>query len=167
MQFAQQLTANFATIAEILQSVAVLLGVIMTLSALFQLKKYGEQRTMMSSQHSIAGPLMMLVCGAMLLILPNFIGAILLSMFGSDTPGSYTGDTSGVGALINPILVLIRVVGIGAFIRGIVLLSRVGSQQTQQGTAGKALIHIVAGALCIHIMGTISLLENMLGLSNN
>lgn len=160
------LTQNFTTLAEIVHSVAVLLGVCMTFSGFFQLKKYGEQRTMMSSQMSMAGPLMMITAGAMLLILPDFIGAMVLSLFGTTTPGAYSGGVFYYSTLIPPILIFVRVVGVGAFVRGIVLLSRVGGQQTQPGQLGKAMIHIFGGVLCIHIMGTVTLLESLMGLSN-
>ena len=64
------------------------------------------------------------------------------------------------------ILVFVRVVGIGSFIRGIVLLSRSGDhQRSQPGMLGKALIHILAGVLLIHIVGTMDLLEDILGLA--
>ena len=165
MAFARHVMENFSTIGVILNSVAVFLGVTMTFSAIFQLKKYGEQRTMMSSQHSLAGPMMMLVCGAMLLILPEFIDSMLLAFWNNDVPGSYQGDTTGWGSLVPAIEVFMGVVGVGAFIRGIVLMSRVGGQQSQQGTLGKAVVHMFSGLLCIHITGTISLLKNILGLN--
>ena len=166
MDEAAILTQNFGTLAEILQSVAVILGVCMTLAGLFQLKKHGEQRTMMSTQHSLTGPLMMLLAGSMLLILPSFIGAIVLSFFGTTEPGAYSGNVSSYSSLLPPILMFVRVMGVGAFIRGIVLLSRVGGQHNQPGQLGKALMHILAGVLCVHIMGTVTLLEDLLGLTN-
>ncbi len=163
---AQVLSQNFTIIADIMETVAVLIGVCLMIGGIFQLKRYGESRTMMSGQHSIAGPLVMLVSGAMLLILPSFIGAAVLALWGTSSPLTYGGDSSGYSSLVPPILLFVRVIGVGAFIRGIVLLSRTGSQQSQAGSLGKALMHILAGVLCVHILGTIDLLEQILGLTN-
>lgn len=163
MSEASILTQNFGIIGTILQDMAIFLGVGMTLAALFQFKKYGEQRTMMSSQHSIAGPLAMLIAGASLLVLPTFIDTALYAFWKNSNPLTYSGDTSGWGSLVPPILMLVRLVGVGSFIRGIVMISRCGAQQSQPGQLGKAMMHIFAGILCVHILGTLHLLKNILG----
>ena len=166
MPEAALLTQNFTTIASILQIVAVLMGVGLVLGGIFQFKKYGEMRTQMSAQMSAAGPLMMLVAGAMLLTLPTFIGTALLAVWGDANPLSYSAGSTGIDALMPAILVFVRVIGVGSFIRGIVLLSRSGDhQRNQPGMTGKALIHILAGVLLIHIVGTMELLKDILGLA--
>ena len=154
---------HFQQVADILETVSVIMGVALTLGGLFQMKKYGESRTMMSQQHSIAGPLLMLISGAILMILPNFIGAMLLAFWGTSSPLSYPTGLDNYSSLMDPILMFVRIVGVGAFIRGVFLLSRTGGQQAQQGTLAKALIHILAGVLCIHVLGTMDLLKEILG----
>lgn len=160
------LTQNFQILADIMETVSVLMGVGLTLGGLFQMKKYGESRTMMSQQHSIAGPLVMLICGAMLMVLPTFIGTALLAFWGPRNPLSYPTGLSAYSSLMEPIIMFVRIVGVGSFIRGIFLLSRSGAQQAQHGTLGKALIHILAGILCVHIIGTMDLLEQLMGMTN-
>ncbi len=159
------LTNNFIIMSYILHTVAVVIGVSLTLGGVFQLKKHAEQRSMMSTQHSAAGPILMIICGGTLLILPAFIDATLLAFWGHKSPLTYDGGPTGYSAMVPPILVFVRVIGVGAFIRGIVLLSKCGSQQSQPGTLGKALVHIIAGILCVHILGTIDLLQNIMGLT--
>ncbi len=121
------LTYNFDIIAEIMTSISLLMGVGFTLGGLFQLKKHAEQRSMMAS-HSIAGPVMMFVCGAILCILPKFVGVALLAFWGTSNPLVYQGSPAGYSALIPPILIFVRIIGIGSFIRGVVLLSKAGGQ---------------------------------------
>ena len=150
----EYMVRHIEMIGSILQTVAVLIGVVLVAGAIFQFKKYGESRTMMSGQHSLAGPLMMMVAGSALLSLPLVIKMTLLAFMGSASPLSYE---TYAGYSIEPAIVFIRVVGIGSFIRGIVLLSRTGHQQGQPGNVTKALIHILAGALCIHVIGTYDL----------
>lgn len=161
------LIRHFETLGEILQSIATLLGVVMTIGGLFQLKKYGETRTMMSSQQSASGPLMLLLSGGILLTLPSFIGTALLTFWGNSiSPMHYPDSTGGYASLLPAILMFVRLIGVGSFIRGVVLLSRSAGHQSQPGTLAKAIIHIMGGILCLHIGATLSLLSNILGMSS-
>ena len=54
------------------------------------------------------------------------------------------------------------VVGIVAFIRGMIMLNKVGGQGAQPGTMGKALTHIVGGLLAINMWGFWEVIENTL-----
>lgn len=161
---AQILTYNFNIIAEILTSISLLIGVGMTLSGIFQLKKHAEQRGA-GSGGSVAGPLVMLVCGGALCILPALIGSALLAFWGTNSPMVYQGGPSGYDQLMPPVIMFVRIVGVGSFIRGIVLLSKSGGHQSQPGTFGKAIVHIFAGVLLVHILGTIDLLKQIMGWS--
>ena len=127
------LTQHFIIIAQILEMVAVVMGAAMMVGAFFQLKRYGEMRSMMSHQMSIAGPLAMLLAGSLLLSLPTFMKFSLLAFMGSANPMSLSPVT---GYDITPLLVFVRVVGIGSFMRGLVLLSRAGHQQGDGGHRG-------------------------------
>src|SRR3990167_8993780 len=158
------LTNNFIIMSYILQKAAVLIGIVLTFAVVMQFKKYGEQRSMMTSQMSAAGPTIMLVCGAALMVLPSVLGAALIAFWGNDSPLSYEGGPTGYSSLVPAIVILVRIVGVGSFIRGIVMLSKTGGQQSQPGTVGKAFMHILAGVMCIHILGTIGVVENILGL---
>jgi len=158
-------TQNFQYIAVILQTISIAMGLSMLFAGIFQLKKYGEMRTMMSAQMSIAGPLLLLLGGTVLLILPTFIGTMLLSFWGSTSILQYSGDASGIDAFLPPIILFVRIIGIGSLIRGVHLLSRSGGHHAQPGTVGKGLIHMLAGILCINILETVNLLAELLGFS--
>ena len=161
------LTHNFQLLAEIVQTFAILMGLAMFIGGILQFKRYGESRTMMSSQMSVAGPLLLLLGGSVLLILPTFISTMLLAFWGNNNPTSYTNNSStGIGAFLPAIILLVRVIGACSFIRGIHLMSRAGGHQAQHGTLGKALIHILAGILCVHIVGTTDLIASLMGFSN-
>jgi intracellular multiplication protein IcmC len=160
------LTANLGIIAQIVQTIAILMGLSLFVGGMFQLKRYGEMRTMMSSQMSIAGPVMTLLAGVSLLCTPLFMGTLLVSFWGPEgiADGAYEGDTaSSWSQYIPPILIFVRLIGVYAFMKGFVMAARTGSGHAQPGTIGKVLIHIFAGILCVHIMGTIKLIESILG----
>lgn len=166
----QILINNLGIISNIMQTIAILLGLGLFIGGMFQLKRYGEMRTMMSSQMSVAGPFMMVLSGVALLCSPLFIGTLLVSFWGSSgiTDLPYDGDTSnGWAQYIPAVLMVVRLVGIYAFMRGFVMAARTGSGHAQPGTIGKVLSMICAGILCVHIMGTIQLLESIFGFNLN
>lgn len=159
---------NLGIIANIMQTIAIMMGLALFIGGVFQLKRYGEMRTMMSSQMSMAGPLMMLISGIAMLCAPLMMGTVLVSFWGpggaSDLP--YDGDTgSGWAQYIEPVLMLIRLVGVYAFMRAFVMAAKTGSGHAQPGTTGKVLTQLFAGILCVHIMGTIQLMESIFGFS--
>lgn len=161
------LRENLGIVAQIFQTIAIMMGLGLFIGGMFQLKRYGEMRTMMSTQMSISGPLMTLLSGIALLFLNTFIGTFLVSFWGAgaDNPMSLNTSTSGWAQYIEPVIMLVRLVGVYAFMRGIVMAAKTGSHQGQQGTVGKVLVHLFAGILCVHIVGTINLIESFFGLS--
>ncbi|MDP1573958.1 MAG: hypothetical protein Q8L78_03365 [Coxiellaceae bacterium] len=161
----QTLANNFSIIAIMMQSVSVFMGVCFTLGGLFQLKKVGENR-MGGGQSGATGPLLMLLCGALLFILPSFMGAFGLALFGSVNDLGYDGTGTDSGELMAAVLMFVRLIGVGSFMRGIVLISRSGGHQAQPGTLSKAVVHMISGLLCLHIEGTIYIFEELLGLVN-
>ena len=72
-----QLFSNFKEILFIVNYVAIGSGFCLLLSAMFKLKRYGESRTMMSSQMSLSGPLFTLIAGVALLMLPTTLEVLL------------------------------------------------------------------------------------------
>ena len=146
----------------IIQSIGIALGLFLFLSGVFALKRYGEMRTMMSQQMTIAKPLFKMFAGIGLLCLPTMIATVMQAMWGTYDPLSYTGYGNDYDILIPPVIVFVRLIGVGAFIRGWVLLSRCGGGEGgQPGITGKAILHIVGGILCIHIIGTYNLLISL------
>lgn len=158
------LTSNLLIIAQIMKVISIGMGISFIFGAMMKFKKYGEMRTMMSSQMTIYAPLAMLLAGTLLVMLPTFISTALYAFWGTDNPLAYPGQGEWWGDLMEPVIVFVRIVGIGSFMRGIVLLARSGGEHSQPGTLGKALIHIFAGILCVHIIGTKDLLAAILNL---
>ena len=161
------LIANLNIIADIMQTLAILIGLTLFVGGMFQLKRYGEMRTMMSSQMSIAGPLMTLISGVAMLCAPLMIGTALVSFWGvggaNDLP-YYGDDPVGWTQYIQPVLMLVRIVGVYALMRGFVMAAKTGSGHAPPGTIGKCLVHIFAGILCVHIVGTIQLIGSIIGI---
>ncbi|APF02303.1 TPA: type IVB secretion system protein IcmC/DotE [Legionella pneumophila] len=152
---------------------AYLIGCAFIFKAIYSLKVYGEARTMMSSNTSIKEPVIYLLVGALLIYFPSLVSSVLQTTFGYSSPLSYSGGVSsgsdtitalfGSGSLVGrPLVMIIRVIGLIAFVRGWVLIARSASQGQPPGGTGKGLIHVFGGILAINIVGTIDMINNTL-----
>ncbi|AOW52839.1 type IVB secretion system protein IcmC/DotE [Legionella pneumophila] len=152
---------------------AYLIGCAFIFKAIYSLKVYGEARTMMSSNTSIKEPVMYLMVGALLIYFPSLVSSVLQTTFGYSNPLAYSGGVSsgsdtisalfGSGSLVGrPLVMIIRVIGLIAFVRGWVLIARSASQGQPPGGTGKGLIHVFGGILAINIVGTIDMINNTL-----
>ena len=164
---AQILVNNFNIISIILADAALFIGWLLFFTSIYKFKRYGEMRTMMSMHMNILGPLSVLIASIFLLMFPQFLGTLIITLWGKANlnPLPYTSSTTSYGQYIKPILMFVRIIGIVSIIRGILLLSRTGEQQSQPGQAGKAGLHILGGLLSVHIMYTIDLLKSIFGLN--
>ncbi len=160
------LMQNLGIVADIMQTLAILIGLALFIGGVFQLKRYGETRSMMSSQASMMGPLMAMLSGVAMLCSPLFMGTVLVSFWGtggiSDLPYDTSAET-GWSQYIEPVLMMVRLVGVYAFMRGFVMSSKTGSGHAPPGTTGKIFAYLFGGILCIHIMGTMQLFGSILG----
>lgn len=161
----QILINSFGELAVILQTVSVLMGLGLFMTGLFELKRYGEMRTMMSHQMTIAKPALMILCGVIFLILPTFLATGLVALWGTSSPLAYHGNADGYAEYIPPLLMFVRLIGAGSIMRGIVLFARAGGQGGQPGTMGKAMVHVIGGLCALHILGTEQILSSILGLN--
>ncbi|CZH30767.1 TPA: type IV secretion protein IcmC [Legionella pneumophila] len=152
---------------------AYLIGCAFIFKAIYSLKVYGEARTMMSSNTSIKEPVMYLMVGALLIYFPSLVSSVLQTTFGYSNPLAYSGSVSsgsdtisalfGSGSLVGrPLVMIIRVIGLIAFVRGWVLIARSASQGQPPGGTGKGLIHVFGGILAINIVGTVDMINNTL-----
>ena len=156
---------SLSTFAVILEIIAIAVGLGLVVGGFFRLKLYGQMRgNFMSYQMTLSGPLMMFLAGVLLLVLPTTLRSGLLAFWGSSSPMAYTGNTTNSWAAYVPVVIrFVQVVGIAAFIRGIMLISKAGGgQQSQPGARSKALLHMLGGVLCINVVATHALLASFL-----
>jgi len=164
-QTAQNMLRNLGTIGGVIEAISLIIGVGLILGAFFRFKLYGQMRgNFMSYQMTLSGPLVVFISGVLLLLLPTVLKSSLLAFWGSSNPLAYTGEHSGPWSSFTPvIIVFIRVVGVVAFIRGVMLLPRAaGGTQAQPGTLSKALLHMLGGIMCINVVATHQLLASLL-----
>lgn len=162
-QFAQTVMQNLHSMAGILQLMAIAGGLGLFIMSLFEFHRYGQMRTFMSHQMTMARPLAVMLSGIMLLIMPSIISTVMLAFWGTANPMAYTTTSNeGWAPLMPMVIMFVRVIGVGAFMRGIFMFSRMGHQGGQQGGMAKALLHLFGGVLCINVVATEQLLHAIL-----
>jgi intracellular multiplication protein IcmC len=162
----QVIVQNLGQISNIIGTISILMGLGLSLFGFFTLKRYGEARTFMSHQMTLWQPLMQIVAGSMLLILPTFIRSALYAFWSTSSPLVYHATPDGWDSYIPAVLVFVRLIGAGAIIRAIVMFARTGVSGSQPGTIGKAITFLFAGILLMHILGVYNLLEQILDIAS-
>lgn len=138
---------NIQFLANILHYFSVIAGIVMISAAVFKIKRYGEARTQMSIQHTLGPPLIMLAVGATLCS----IGTVIKVFSGIFWGAGIDSNTSLIGySMLQPIVMFIRLLGVGAFVRGCFSLAKYHADQ--QGAIGRGLTYIISGCLLMHIV---------------
>jgi len=162
------LGANLHTVIKLLIATSYVIGVWFISTAINELRIYGQARTMMPLQTTFTGPLSKLLAGTLLLFMPGIIDVSIYTLwgYGVETASTLRFDTTGSeqwDGMMNGIRILIQTFGYVSMIRGFILLSRLGKQQSQPGMFGKGIMHVVGGILAVNIVETIRLIHNTLG----
>lgn len=144
---------------------SVLIGFFMAFKALYELKEYGELRTMMSSNTDLRRPLTTFLVALILIYWPTVFHAMMLATFDYKSPIGYDEVSGDYSAVMTAAGRLIQLIGFISFIRGWVLLTHIGKQGSQPGALGKALSHIFGGLFAANIFGTFKILKGSLGFS--
>lgn len=156
------LSEGIGTLATIVQDFGVMAGVAMFITSLFKFKRYGEMRTFMSQQQTIMKPLSMMIAGVSLMCLPMVTKTVLLAVWGYPSPLAYPQMISADAmAMMRPVFQLARLVGVIGIFRGLMLISRAGTENSQPGTVSKSLLHILGGVMCINIYGVYQVLTDL------
>jgi intracellular multiplication protein IcmC len=146
-------------------AVAYVMGMSFIFSGIYKLKEYGEQRSMMSSQHDLKPAVILFVVGTSLLYLPSAVRTGLTSFWKNPNPYGYELVTTDQWSILyQDIFLVVQFIGTIAFIRGLVILSKV-AHQGHQGEFGKGMTYIIAGILCINLYEFLNVINNTLGIS--
>jgi hypothetical protein len=165
----QRISDQLPALNTLLMAGAYIVGIFFIIKALFMMRRLGEARTMVSHEHSLKEPLILLVIGTMLMSLPSAFNMATLTFFseGLDYPYSYVVE--GASQWCNVLKIAYNViyfVGLIAFIRGLVILSHLGAQHGQQGGMAKGLTHIIGGIFCMNMQQFLIIIFITLGQSN-
>lgn len=162
---------NFASsipnLMQLITAVAYVMGLYFVFKGVIGLREFGESRTMMSSSHSLKGPLIFIAVGTALLYLPSSVSTGLNTFWSAPNPYGYVQETTDQwSSLYQDCFLIIQLIGTIAFIRGLVILTQLGGQGGQPGTFGRGITHIIAGTLCINLYDFLNAVYTTLGLAS-
>lgn len=165
LQMLINISQSYPNITKLVYGVSYLLGLAFMIKAVYMLKVYGEQRSMMSTQTSLKGPITLIVVASVLLWLPSSLHTLIMTAFGHENVLGYTvGASNPLGqAGTYALIYLVQLIGLISFIRGWVYLAQGASGGQGQHTTGKALTHIIGGLLAINVVELTNILWNSFG----
>ncbi len=168
MQILIKISTQIGPIMKMVTGFAYVMGIALMFKGIYALKVYGQSVSMMSSQTTLKTPLTYMFVGAMLIFLPSAMGIVMTTTFGSNSILSYSASggsdyyTTGLKAIFR----IIQLVGVVSFIRGWIILSQAAGQGGHQGASfGKAMTHIIGGALAVNIVLFLKVMGNSTGIN--
>jgi len=159
----QNLADNCEPLIKLAVASAYLIGFACIVSAMYKLRAYGEVRTMMPSNAQMAGPALKFMVGILLLFLPTVINLSVYSLW-HDHILEYPGGSGWSASIEAAIFTVIKLFGVIAVVRGLILMARSSNQGAQPGTFTKGLVHLVGGIMAINIWGTLTTVSATLGI---
>ena len=165
------LTATAASFEGLVVAVSYITGIAMIFRALAMYRAFGQTITQTSARGEIAGPMVFLVVGAALIYLPSTIQSSLQTLF-ADSSSSPIRDMIGYttvstfarwNQLSAVIVQYLRLLGLIAFVRGWIMLSKMGHQGSQPGQLSKGITHLVGGIMLFNLVDTINIIAYTFG----
>lgn len=166
------LSYAFTSLRTLLVAFSYVVGAGMVAKGLMMYRQLANQTMSSAQRGELAGPMVWIVIGCILVYFPATLQSTLTTVFGSGEMSAASeligyGTVSGVERwreISEVIVMYVRLVGYIAFIRGWIILSKMGHSGTQPGSIGKGVIHIIGGILLVNVIDTVNLLSRTFGL---
>lgn len=159
------LADQMPNLMRLVTAISYVLGMFMVFKGLMEFKKFGEQRTMMSSNHELKRPLIFLTVGTALLYFPTTVSVGVSTFWQYPSPLAYDTENQGEYVQIwHSALLVIQLIGAIAFIRGLLILTQLAGHGGAQNAFGKGMAHIIGGIFCINMYGFLQVVWNTMGM---
>ena len=167
--------------------ISFVIGFIFIFRGIGLFKKFGMQHNMMNPGE-VAGPLMFVFVGTVLMYLPYTADVSIKTIFGENSTLLFYGTTGltqqqryerlGSGeellsfttvsfqdqwvTLANTVVLYIQFIGIIAFIKGWVIMAKSGNPGVQPGSISKGITHIVGGIIAVNFVTAVDVIRETL-----
>lgn len=165
------LSTSLSGVSQFLTALSYVIGIYLTVSAVFKFKKFGHRTAFMHVEAGMFGPIMQFFIGVGLLYTPTFIGVLNATVFGDSSIDdvmaySASGSSPDWATAIEPMYQTIQVIGLIAFLRGWLILTKSVQKDggNQPGQTTKGIIHIIGGVMAMNITRTIDIITASFGL---
>ncbi|MGE3320060.1 MAG: hypothetical protein AB7I18_12270 [Candidatus Berkiella sp.] len=165
------LAASFTSLKRLVIALSYVIGLTLIVRGVMMYRVFGTQTMSSAQKGELAGPLVFIMVGSFLLYFPSTLSTSLTTVFGDDNIAGATDlvaykQISSIekwAAISDVVVKYMYLVGLIAFVRGWVILSKMGHSGAQPGSLGKGIIHVVGGVLLINIVDTFNMLAVTLG----
>lgn len=165
------LAASVTSLKRLVIALSYVIGLTLIVRGVMMYRVFGTQTMSSAQKGELAGPLVFIMVGSFLLYFPSTLSTTLTTVFGDDNIAGVTDlvaykQISGVekwGAITDVVVKYMYLIGLIAFVRGWVILSKMGHSGAQPGSLGKGIIHVIGGVLLINIVDTFNILATTLG----
>lgn len=167
------LSNAFNNIENLVVAVTYIIGLSLIVRGVMMYRIFANQTFGSAQRGEIAGPMVHLVVGALLLYLPSTLTTSLTTVFATSNIGqasdiiAYSALSSAEQwqKLTNVVTEYMTLIGLIAFVRGWVILSKMAHSGSQPGTIGKGMVHVIGGILLVNIVDTVNILACTFGYS--
>lgn len=169
----ENLRSSFVGITRLVTAASYVIGIALIFRGVAMYRIFANQTFGSAQRGEFAGPLVFLIVGAFLMYLPSTLDTGLNTMYGN-TELAAAGDLMSYQPLtarenwnnLSDVLIsYVRLIGLIAFIRGLLILSKMGHPGSQPGSVAKGLTHLVGGILLINVVETVNILAATFGVS--
>lgn len=170
----ENLSNTFGSISFLVVAISQLIGVVLVFRGIAMYKIFATQTMSSAQKGELAGPLVHVVVGVIMIYLGSSIDVSVETLFGS--ANSSAGDIKAYlpagteekwQALMAVLVKYFKLIGLLAFVKGWIILSKMGHAGVQPGSMGKGLTHIIGGVLLMNMVDTMQLLSCTFGFSTN
>jgi len=162
----KNLSDSMPELMRLVTAFSYVLGMFMATRGVVILKDYGESRSMHGGErHHLKNAIIHLCVGAALLYIPSSVQTGMATFWSDPNPYAYVvTEDDPWSELLHDCFLIMQLVGTIAFIRGLLMLTQLGSQSHQPGIFGKAMAFIISGVLCIDMYDLVNAMLSTLGL---
>ena len=165
------LASSFYGLEKLIITVSYVIGLMLIVRGVMMYRIFANQTYGSAQRGEIAGPLVFLVVGIILLYFPSSLNTSLYTFFGTSEIGqlqelaaySNRSQSETFLQLQNIVVKYLKLIGLIAFVRGWVILAKMGHPGAQPGSIGKGITHIIGGVVLINIIDVLIIFENTFG----
>lgn len=164
------LSNAFGSIQSLIVAISYVIGVALVARGVMMYSVLGRQTMSSAQRGELAGPMVHIVIGALLIYFPSTLYTSLQTVFGTTDVGSISSlvaysqsNTEKWQEITTVIVEYMRLIGLIAFVRGWIILSKMGHAGAQPGSIGKGLVHVIGGILLVNIVDTVNILAETFG----
>lgn len=165
------LSNAFGSIQDLIAALSYVMGVYFIVRGIMMYRIFANQTLSSANRGEIAGPMVFLIIGAILVYFPSTLKGSLQTVFGTSEvgqPSEIIAYQALAGAekwqdIADVVIKYMKIIGLIAFVRGWVILSKMGHSGSQPGSVGKGIIHVIGGILLINLVDTFNILATTFG----